>query len=384
MSGTLAELVTPGCRVAVGDGSGCPIPLLGELSDAARAAGGVELLLGWAPAPLDGLDLSAFASVRTFMGGYALRKPIDAGEVHYLPCRLGSAPGLVRGFLRPDLFIVSLGRGSDGGLRCTTEGGWSRAAIEAANRVAVLERPGSPVLDVGPAVADADVVIVGSSDLPPTPLRWGTPDDVARAVASEAVRWLPEGCRIQYAPGAIGDAVLDAAVTAIGIDTGILTDSVIDLDRRGLLLGRPLAPYVAGGAELYDWCRGRVDVDRLERTHDFNRLSADTPPFCAVNTALEVDLDGQVNVESAGGSAIAGIGGHPDYAAGAVRSATGLSMLLVPTVRGGHPTLVDRLSVPASTPAHDIEIIVTELGSADLRGLDRRQRREAIAKLWSG
>jgi acyl-CoA hydrolase len=101
-----------------------------------------------------------------------------------------------------------------------------------------------------------------------------------------------------------------------------------------------------------------------------------------VNTALEVDLDGQVNVESAGGSAIAGVGGHPDYAVGAVRSAAGLSIVAVPTVRGGHPTLVDRLAVPASTPAHDIDVIVTELGSADLRGLDRRGRRRAIARLW--
>lgn len=382
MPGTLAELVTPGSRVAVGDGAGCPIPLLGELSDAARAAGGVELLLGWAPAPLDGLDLGAFASVRTFMGGYALRKPIDDGRVRYLPCRLGSVPGLVRGPLRPDLFVVALGRGADGGLRCTTEGGWSRAAIEGAGRVAVLERTAGPVLDVGPPIPDDAVVLVGATEEPPAPLTWGTPADTARAIAAEAVRWLPEGCRIQYAPGPIGDAVLDAATSPIGIDTGILTDGAIDLERRGLLLGRALAPYVAGSAELYEWCRGRADVDRLERTHDVNRLSADVPPFCAVNTALEIDLDGQVNVESAGGSAIAGIGGHPDYSAGAVRSATGLSMVLVPTVRGGHPTLVERLSVPASTPSHDVEVIVTERGSADLRGLDRSQRRAAIAELW--
>jgi hypothetical protein len=366
----------------VADGSGCPTSLLGELSDAARAAGGVDLLLGWAPAPLDGLDFDAFASVRTFMGGYALRKPIDAGLARYLPCRLGSAPALVRGPLRPDVFVVSLGRGDDGGLRCTTEGGWNRAAIEAAGTVAVLERTTAPVLDSGPPIPDADVVLVGTSAAPPSPLAWGTPDDVTRALAANAVRWLPSGCRIQYAPGPVGDAVLDAVTEPIGIDTGIITDSTMDLDRRGLLLGRAYAPYVAGSASLYDWSRGRAVVDRLERTHDVNRLAADDPPFCAVNTALEIDLDGQVNVESAGGSAIAGIGGHPDYAAGAVRSATGLSVLLVPTVRGGHPTLVERLAVPASTAAHDIEVIVTELGSVDLRGLDRGERRAAIAGVF--
>jgi hypothetical protein len=364
--------------VAVADGVGCPIPLLGELSTAARAAGDVDLVLGWAPAPLEGLELDAFASVRTFMGGYALRKPIDAGAVHYVACRLGSAPALISGPLRADLFLVSLARGDDGGLRCTTEGGWTRAAIEAAGQVAVLERTAVPALDVGPPV---DAPVLATSDAPASVLTWGTPDDTARALAANVVRWLPAGCRIQYAPGPVGDAVLDAVEVPIGIDTGILTDRVVDLDRRGLLLGRPYVPYVAGQPELYDWCRGRVDVDRIERTHDLGRLAGD-PPFCAVNTALEVDRDGQVNVEAAGGSAIAGVGGHPDYAGGAVKSKTGLSIVAVPTVRGGHPTLVDRLSVPASTPAHDVDVIVTERGSADLRGLDRAERRRAIARLW--
>jgi acyl-CoA hydrolase len=382
VTATLAELVVSGGRVAVADGAGCPIEVLAELSEAARAAGGVDLLLGWAPVALEGLDLGAFASVRTLMGGYALRRPIDEGQVRYLPSRLGTAPALLHGPLRPDLFVVSLARGDDGGLRCTTEVGWARAAMEAAGTVAVIERMKAPALDVGTPVADDDVVVIGASDAPPSVIGWGTPDDTIRALAANVVPWLPEGARIQYAPGPVGDAVLDAAVAPLGIDTGIITDGVIELDRRGMLRGRPLAPYVAGSAELYEWCRGRVDVDRLERTHDTSRLAAADPPFCAVNTALEVDLDGQVNVESAGGSAIAGIGGHPDFALGASRSATGLSMIVVPTVRGGHRTLVERLEAPASTPAHDVDVIVTEVGSADLRGLDRGERRRAIAELW--
>jgi hypothetical protein len=373
------EDVRPGSRVAVADGVGCPIPVLAELTAAARAAGGVHLVLGWAPAPLEGLDLDAFASVRTFMGGYALRAPIDRGAVHYIACRLGSAPALVSGPLRPDVAVVSLARGLDGGLRCPTEGGWTRAAIEAADTVVVLERTALPVLDVGPPI---DLDPAATSDEPASALTWGTPDDVTRQLAANVVRWLPAGCRIQYAPGPVGEAVLDAVTEPIGIDTGILTDAVIDLDRRGLLLGRPYVPYVAGRPELYDWCAGRVDVDRIERTHDLGRLAADDPPFCAVNTALEVDRDGQVNVEAAGGSAIAGVGGHPDFAGGAVKSKTGLSIIAVPTVRGGHPTLVDTLSVPASTPSHDIDVMVTERGSADLRGLDRAERRRAIAPLW--
>ncbi|MDX6234987.1 MAG: hypothetical protein QOH68_4126, partial [Nocardioidaceae bacterium] len=85
---TLADLVTHGCRVALADGVGCPISVLAELSEAARAVGGVELLLSWAPVPLVGLDLDAFASVRTIMAGYALRSDVDAGRVRLIPSRL--------------------------------------------------------------------------------------------------------------------------------------------------------------------------------------------------------------------------------------------------------------------------------------------------------
>jgi acyl-CoA hydrolase len=101
-----------------------------------------------------------------------------------------------------------------------------------------------------------------------------------------------------------------------------------------------------------------------------------------VNTALEIDADGQVNVEYVNGSTVAGVGGHPDYAFAAARSLRGVSVVAVPTHRGPHRTLVERLSGPASTPAHDIDVVVTERGAADLRGLDRVERRRAIEALW--
>jgi acyl-CoA hydrolase len=79
---------------------------------------------------------------------------------------------------------------------------------------------------------------------------------------------------------------------------------------------------------------------------------------------------------------VAGIGGQPDYAAAAARSVGGLSIVAVPTQRGLHRTLVERLGAPASTPGHDVDVVVTELGVADLRGLTRSERRAAIAAVW--
>jgi acyl-CoA hydrolase len=101
-----------------------------------------------------------------------------------------------------------------------------------------------------------------------------------------------------------------------------------------------------------------------------------------VNTGIEMDLDGQVNAELAGGSWAGGVGGQPDYAAAASSSPTGLSVFALPSHSAGRPTLVTSLSGPVTTPGHDVEVVVTEHGCADLRGLSRPQRRRALADLW--
>ena len=80
---------------------------------------------------------------------------------------------------------------------------------------------------------------------------------------------------------------------------------------------------------------------------------------------------------------MAGIGGQPDYAAAAAGSVGGLSIMAMPSLFGGRSTLVDRLSAPASTASHDIDVVVTERGSADLRGRDRTERRQLIESLWA-
>ncbi|HEY3844364.1 MAG TPA: acetyl-CoA hydrolase/transferase C-terminal domain-containing protein [Acidimicrobiales bacterium] len=366
-------------RVAVADGVGGDPTTVAQVLDGFDPAS-VDLLLGWVP---DGQllpGLERYADVATVMGGFALRGPIDRGDVRYMTVRLGAVPALLGGPLRPDILVVPLAPGR-GGFLLTTESAWVRAVIDAGAEVYGIERTGVPVLDAGPPIPSDRVRIVGRSDAPATEVHWGEPQDIHRAVAERVVALIPEGARVQYGPGPVGTAVLDALDGPVHVDTGMLSDAVVDLDRRGLLLGRAYAPYSGGTGVLYDWAPGRALVDRVEHTHDPARLGGH-PPLVAVNTALEIDPDGQVNVEAVGGSAVAGIGGHPDYAFGAARSLVGLSVVALPTQRGPHRTLVDRLSAPATTPSHDVDLVVTERGTADLRGLDRAGRRAALAALW--
>jgi acyl-CoA hydrolase len=379
-AGVLAEALGPGATVAVTDGVGMPGAALAALSRAARTVGGIRLVLGWCPGPIADLELDAFADVATIMGGYELRAAVDAGQVRYLPARLGAVPALLADVLRPDVVLTSVVR-SGNDLELATEVSWIPAVIETGATVLAVERPAFPAAARTPPLDPDRVVVIASDPTRPPVARWGAVTDVHRAIAGHVVELLPAGARLQYGPGALGTALLDALEREVHIDTGIITDAVVGLDRRGLLLDVPTAPYLAGSEELYAWADGRPMLDRLEITHDPTRLGG-RPPLVAVNTALEIDLDAQVNVESVGGSAVAGVGGHPDFAFAAARAPSGLSIIALPSEHHGASTLVAQLSAPVSTPSHDVDVVVTERGAADLRGLDRTERRRSLEVLW--
>jgi len=381
---SLAELVRPGCRVAVGDGIGAPRALSAALSAAAAAAGGVRLLLGWLPTADPDLDYGAFADVRAVMSGWGLRRAVEDGRVRALPVRMSTVPALLHGPLRPDLLVASVVAAQGGeGYVFATEISWMRTAVDAGARIAAVVLRNAPRgCDPGPPLPADRLVIVGESDTPPVSLAFTPPSDVHQAIADGVAGLVPAGARVQVGPGALGLAVLEALREPVRIDTGLLPEGVVGLDRRGLLLGTPVTTYLAGGPELLAWADGKPLLRRMEYTHDLTRLSTGEP-FVAVNTAIEIDEQGQVNVESLPGAAVGGIGGHSDYAVAAARSAAGLSIIALPSTHRGRPTLVERLSAPVSTVGHDVDVVVTEHGAADLRGLDRSERAAALRRLWS-
>jgi acyl-CoA hydrolase len=379
MAAQLADLIRPGMTVAVGDGFGAPRAVSAELSRAAAQAGGVRLILGWVPRADPDLDFAAFADVRTVMPGWGLRDGVAAGLVRFPPVRLSAVPALLHGPWRPDLLVASLVP-VGGGYAFGSEVSWQRAAIDAGATVAAVISPGAPRADAGEPLDQAQVVVVGEGKEPPGVLRDAPPKPEHEEIARRVASLIPEGVRLQVGPGPVGDALLRRLTVPVTIDSGLLPDSVVDLASRGLLVGDPVATYLAGGPRLYEWADGRAILHPVEYTHDLGRLSAG--PFIAVNTAVEIDVDGQVNVEGTASAVLGGIGGHADYAAAAARSVGGLSVIAVTTRHNGKPTLVSRLSRPVSTPSQDVDVIVTERGEADLRGLSRPERHQALRTLW--
>jgi acyl-CoA hydrolase len=310
------------------------------------------------------------------MGGYALGAAVEDGRLRYLPVRLSAVPRLLRDSIVPDVAVVTaVRRGGD--LVFGASVGWGPALVGAARSVIVeIDEDG---LDLGgpPVAGPISATVARPGRFGPVPLP-RKPDDVDRRVGRQVASLLPREATLQVGPGGIADAVLESLEQPVRIASGLVSDAVAGLDERGLLIGRAEAGYAWGGAPLKRLAdAGKLVLLPIEQTHDLTAISA-RDRFVACNTALEVALDGSVNVEIAGGRRIAGIGGHADFATAAARSPGGMSIIaLRSTTKSGRSTVVAQVAV-VSTPRCDVDVVVTEHGVADLRGVDDAERAERL------
>lgn len=337
-----------------------------------------DVLLGWTPEDRPWLRSPELRGW-TVMAGYALEGPVADGRLKYLPVRLSAVPRLLSDFCRPDVAVVTAVRRGDE-LVFGSSVGWGPALVRSARSV-VVEIDEAGVDLGGPPVAGPIAATVSrppsSAPIPaPRP-----PGDVDRQIGGHVASVLPGDVTLQVGPGGVADAVLESLDRPVRIVSGLVSDAVARLDERGLLIGRARAAYAWGGAPLERLAaEGKLDLLPIEETHDLTALSA-RERFVACNTALEVGLDGSVNVEMAGGRRVAGIGGHADFAAAAARSPGGLSIVAIrSTTKHGRSTIVPRVAL-VSTPRCDVDLVVTEHGVADLRGLDDAGRAARLITL---
>lgn len=374
------------CVIAIGDGVGAVNALQdGEsvgavLSAFAAETPGVTLVLGWSPVAPQGITPEAFARIVPLMPGWGVRALLPSPVTSAVPVSMAAIPALLGGHLRPDVLITRMTRRGDG-LHFCTEISWQRALVDLGVPVWAVLDDGAPTASAEPALPAEAVTIIGYAGDAPADIPSKGAAAVHEALADRVLDLIPAGARLQYGPGQLGTALLQRSAKPLAIDTGLLTDAVLDLERRGLLVGEPSATYLFGSTELYDWANGRAILRGIEHSHDLTRLSRGAP-FVAVNTAIEIDGFGQINVEGVGDNVVGGIGGHPDYCTAARMNRNGLSIIAVPAAFNGRSTLVDVLSRPASTPAHDVEVIVTEAGHVDLRAAGWTDRRRLIEGLF--
>ena len=219
---------------------------------------------------------------------------------------------------------------------------------------------------------DFDLVVETSR--PPVYLPFTMPSEADRRIAANAAAWVPQGATIECGIGTLPNAILSALATRTDLSyhSGVVCELVPKLQPR-----RCTGGALMGTQALFDWARDnpQLRLTHSDETHGARSL-ARIERFVAINSAVEVDLTGQVNGELARGSYVGAVGGALDFIRAANASPGGLSVIALPGSR-----VVEKLSGPVSVPRSEAGIVVTEHGAADLRGCTLREREKRLRKI---
>ena len=355
--------------VAYADGPASPRISPSAALAAADVTGEPEVLLGLTTERHAWLDDPALRGT-TMLPGYALSAAVAAGRLTPIAARLTAVPSLLAE-RPPDVGVIAVVRRDDG-FAFAGSVGWGPELAGTAHRLVLeVDEHGRDL--GGPAVAGNVAAVVARSGAP-TAMPQRPADEVDRRIGELVASLVPDDATLQFGPGGVGQGMASSLRRPVRIRSGLLTDAMASLHDRGLLLSPAVAAYTWGGEPIARLAEaGMLQLAPVSQTNDSSAVAA-TPRFVACNTAIQVGYDGAVNVERIGDRVITGVGGHSDFCAGASRSIGGLSIIAVrATAADGTPTIVERVDV-VSTPRSDIDIVVTEHGIADLRGLSDQER----------
>ena len=284
-----------------------------------------------------------------------------------------------------------------------TTGELFRAALDP-DRVLIVEvSPRFPVT-VGldgyrHAIHVDDIDVLVTSDRAPFQINDVEPTDVDRAIAAHAASFVTDGCTLQTGIGGIPSTVVgllaEGDADDLGIHSEMFTTALMQLhlagkvtNRKGVFDGYSVTTFAAGTAELYDWLDGN-DVVRFLPVGLVNspELISRNRRMVSVNGALAVDLAGQAVADTLHGRQFSGIGGHEDFVASSGLELEDRSLVCLRSTTGRGDRTVSRISseFPAgtivTTPRHQLDVVITEHGVAELRGRTVRERARALAAI---
>lgn len=326
---------------------------------------GLSITDTFRPEHADRLRYKAFGAF-----GTNRRLPLDI-----LPVGLAAVAGHVRaGRLPVEAVLVQV---TPDGANTGVVGGYLPTLVRHARVVVGQVNPRLPRTFGDTTLDRVDVLVPAARDLPEVRGR-GDPD-LADAVAGHLARVVADGDTLQIGWGALPDAVVGRLTGRRGltIHSGAVGDAALRLHAAGALADRErsvVAGMLAGTEELYRFAdrNPAVEVWSYEHLHRPDVL-AGLGHLVLVNTALEIDLTGQVNTEEAGGRRLGAVGGLVEFARTA-RATGGTVVFVVPAAR-----VVPVLSGPVSLPRSEVDVVVTERGVADLRGRSLVERERALA-----
>jgi 4-hydroxybutyrate CoA-transferase len=379
----------PGTRVVAGNACGTPLTLLRALAARAEQVGQITLSAGLllGDISLEPVLRSGRLALRSWHLHGDLRRLYREGLVDYLPLRLLDLADVVLRDIDVALIRVSP-PDADGWCSVGPSATFARAAVERAALVIAEVSADVPRTcgDSSVHISAVDRFVQAEGAM--AYYRPGAGDEVSLAVARNVMTLIPHEATVQLGIGTVPEAL--AAVLAEHADElslgllGLVTESMLPLVEAVCAGGRgPVqAIELMGGAALMSWAdrNPMIEMRSSRELHNPLVLSA-VPKLVSINSAVAVDLFGQVIAESVRGSVAAGVGGSADFSEGAHLSSEGLRITaLKSTTRKGDSTIVVRHHVDdtVTAPHHSVDAVVTEHGVAALRGRTRRERQAAL------
>lgn len=390
------SVINSGDRVFVHTAAAAPQRLVNAMTDRADDLRNVEVchLHTEGDAPYASDEHGDTFQTNAMFVGANVRSAVNEGPADYIPVFLSEVPSLFRnGVLPLDVALLQVSSPDKHGfcsLGVSVDA--SNAALETANHVVVQINPNMPRTH-GDGLIHVNEIDYGVEVETPI-VEAPRPDlsDVEQAIGQNCAQLIDNGATLQMGIGAIPDAVLRALDDHqdLGVHTEMFSDGVIDLIEDGVITGankavhpgKIVGSFVMGTRRLYDFIDDNpliamLDVAYVNDTAVIRR----NPKVTAINSAIEVDLTGQVCADTIGTYQYSGVGGQMDFIRGASLSEEGKPIIALPsTTRTGISRIVPHLKEGAdvvTTRAH-VHHIVTEYGSVNLYGKNLRQRANAL------
>jgi acyl-CoA hydrolase len=393
----LSQFLRPGDRIVWSQACGEPTTLVEALIAQAEAIGGLS---AFAATSFSGvLDVAAAEkfSVSSMGAIGELRTLTAAHRLRVIPCHVSQVGPLIeQGLIGCDVAFVQVsppdahGNHSFGLINDFIHMAVAKARVVIAEVNACVPFTHGDVVLPASRIDCAVHVARTPVELMPVPI-----GDGDQAIAKIVAGYIDHGAVIQVGIGAVPDAILRLLHDRrdLGVHSGMIGDSLVDLIEAGVVtnaskpfdVGISITTALIGTKRLYDFAHQnpQIAVRSSVYTHDAGVLSR-LQNFVTINSAVEVDLTGQVNAEQSGEHYVGGTGGQADFVRAGSRSRGGHSINALPaTARGGKVSRITvNLSGPVTAARSDVDVIVTEFGAAELKGqtlAERTRRMIAIA-----
>lgn len=399
---TAAEAVASirsGERVYVGGGCAVPHGLVEALTARAEALTDVEFIhmLTVGPVPYAAPEMDGHFRANALFVGPNVRQAINEGRADYVPVHLHQAPGLFRRELPLDAAFVVLSPPDEHGF-CSfgVEVGITKPAAGAARRVVaeinrLMPRTlGDSFIHISKLDACVEV------DRPLDSYRDEPVGEVEERIGRHVAGLIEDGACLQLGIGGVSEAVLQRLGDKkdLGVHSEMISDGLQGLMERGIITGerknfhpgKVVAGFILGSQPMFDFVHDNPLVEFHPTDYVNNPLViARNRGMVSINSALQVDLTGQICADSIGGRIYSGFGGQVDFMRGAAMSEGGLPVTALPaTARGGQVSRIVAALEPESgvvTTRADAHVVVTENGVAWLHGRNIRQRAEALVRI---